>query len=114
MGARVRIVDVAHQLMGLAGTTSPTVYTGLREGEKLHEDLFGSGEADHRPTHPAISEVPVPALPVDDVVRRSVVSSATAMAQISADDESPLTGSVRSLVLKSAGPGRNAAGSGQP
>ena len=35
-------------------------YTGLREGEKLHEQLFGAGEQDHRPVHPLISHVNVP------------------------------------------------------
>src|SRR5206468_1567058 len=38
------------------------VYTGLRHGEKLHEDLFGDGEADERPLHPLISHVAVPPL----------------------------------------------------
>jgi len=37
-------------------------FTGLRSGEKLHEQLFGSGEIDERPTHPLISHVPVPPL----------------------------------------------------
>ena len=29
--------------------------TGLRHGEKLHEDLIGTGETDERPFHPKIS-----------------------------------------------------------
>jgi hypothetical protein len=38
------------------------VYTGLRPGEKLHEELFGPGEHDIRSVHPLISHVDVPAL----------------------------------------------------
>ena len=36
------------------------MYTGLKPGEKLHEELFGSGEYDLRPAHPLISHVAVP------------------------------------------------------
>ena len=38
------------------------VFTGLRPGEKLHEDLLGTGEVDVRPLHPLISQVQVPAI----------------------------------------------------
>ncbi|MEU5852291.1 polysaccharide biosynthesis protein [Saccharopolyspora shandongensis] len=62
MGAPVRITDVARQLMSMAGRPTPIVYTGLRPGEKLHEELFGPGEFDERPLHPAISHVAVPPL----------------------------------------------------
>jgi FlaA1/EpsC-like NDP-sugar epimerase len=60
MGAPVRIGDVAKQLIQLAGRTTPIVYTGLRDGEKLHEELFGDGEAGECRLHPAISHVAVP------------------------------------------------------
>jgi FlaA1/EpsC-like NDP-sugar epimerase len=62
MGAPVRIADVARQLMEIAGRTTEIVYTGLREGEKLHEELFGDHEVDRRPIHPSISHVEVPDL----------------------------------------------------
>jgi len=49
MGEPVRIVDLARQLIRLAGLRPERdvqiVYTGLRPGEKLHEELFHPGEA---------------------------------------------------------------------
>jgi FlaA1/EpsC-like NDP-sugar epimerase len=62
MGAPVRIVDVAHLIASRARRPVRIVYTGLREGEKLHESLFGAGEPDNRPVHPLISHVCVPPL----------------------------------------------------
>ena len=62
MGEPVRISEVARQLVARATRPVEIVYTGLRRGEKLHEDLLGIGEVDVRPHHPLISQVPVPAL----------------------------------------------------
>ncbi len=63
MGEPVRILDVAKQLIDQSGSPIRVVFTGLREGEKMHEDLFGSEEPrDLRPMHPLVSHVPVPAL----------------------------------------------------
>ena len=60
MGQPVRIADVARRIAETAHRRVELIYTGLRPGEKLHEVLFGAGERDHRPTHPLISQVPVP------------------------------------------------------
>jgi FlaA1/EpsC-like NDP-sugar epimerase len=62
MGQPVRIVDMARRLAAASGREADIVFTGLRPGEKLHEDLLGPGERDVRPCHPLISQVPVPAL----------------------------------------------------
>ncbi|GGK29918.1 hypothetical protein GCM10010124_23310 [Pilimelia terevasa] len=62
MGPPVRIVDVARQMGEMMGRQPDIVYTGLRPGEKIHEDLFGAGERDVRPIHPMVSHVAVPAL----------------------------------------------------
>ncbi|MGD0084262.1 MAG: nucleoside-diphosphate sugar epimerase/dehydratase [Acidimicrobiales bacterium] len=62
MGEPVRIADVARQLVAQATRPVEIVYTGLRPGEKLHEDLLGTGEVDVRPHHPLISHVLVPAI----------------------------------------------------
>ncbi|MEV4813670.1 nucleoside-diphosphate sugar epimerase/dehydratase [Micromonospora avicenniae] len=62
MGEPVRIADLARQMAEQAASSVPIVYTGLRPGEKLHEDLLGTGEFDARPFHPLVSHVTVPAL----------------------------------------------------
>ncbi|MFF5053056.1 polysaccharide biosynthesis protein [Micromonospora sp. NPDC000663] len=62
MGEPVRIADLARQMAEQASSTVPIVYTGLRPGEKLHEDLLGTGEIDDRPFHPLVSHVAVPPL----------------------------------------------------
>jgi FlaA1/EpsC-like NDP-sugar epimerase len=62
MGQPVRIADMARRLAAGSGREADIVFTGLRPGEKLTEDLFGPGEGDQRPCHPMISQVPVPEL----------------------------------------------------
>ncbi|GAA5197607.1 nucleoside-diphosphate sugar epimerase/dehydratase [Rugosimonospora acidiphila] len=68
MGRPVSIDSVARQLAALSPGPAQIVYTGLRPGEKLHEDLFGEGEDDVRPLHPLISHVSVPVLDPREVV----------------------------------------------
>jgi FlaA1/EpsC-like NDP-sugar epimerase len=83
MGDPVRIADIAQQLTLLAGRSVQILYTGLRDGEKLHEELFGDGEIDERPVHPAVSHVTVPGL--DPAWLQQPVSPSTAagvMAQL--------------------------------
>ncbi|WP_326553544.1 nucleoside-diphosphate sugar epimerase/dehydratase [Micromonospora sp. NBC_01813] len=62
MGEPVRIADVARTIAEQHDNPVKIIYTGLRPGEKLHEDLLGRDECDTRPLHPLISQVPVPAL----------------------------------------------------
>lgn len=69
MGEPVSIVSVARQLIDMAGKPVDVVYTGLRDGEKLHEQLFGAGELDERPHHPLISHVPVPPYAASNAAR---------------------------------------------
>jgi FlaA1/EpsC-like NDP-sugar epimerase len=67
MGSPVRIDDVARRFAAQADRRIEIVYTGLRDGEKLHEVLFGEGELDQRPAHPLISHVSIPPIPVEAV-----------------------------------------------
>ena len=62
MGEPVRILDIAERMIAMSGRDIGIVYTGLREGEKMHEELVGLGESDNRPVHPKISHTTVPAL----------------------------------------------------
>ncbi|MFQ1003405.1 polysaccharide biosynthesis protein [Modestobacter sp. SSW1-42] len=67
MGTPVRIGDVAAHLISLEDRPIEVRVTGLRPGEKLHEELFGTGEQDSRPFHPMISHVPVPAMQPEEL-----------------------------------------------
>ena len=70
MGDEVRIDDVARRLIERSGKHVEIVYTGLRSGEKLHEELLGDGEEDLRPNHPLITQAAVPALTLRWSTRR--------------------------------------------
>jgi len=69
MGEPVRILDVAKRMIAMSGRKVGIVFTGLREGEKLHELLRTDGEVDHRPMHPKISHAQVPELSPDELDR---------------------------------------------
>lgn len=58
MGEQVRIVDLAEDLIRLSGLEPgkdvEIVFTGIREGEKLSEDLWNEGRHFERTSHPDI------------------------------------------------------------
>ena len=62
MGDPVRIHDVAQRLVAQSNRPVEIIETGLRPGEKLHEDLLAQDEVDDRPRHRLISQVDVPPL----------------------------------------------------
>ena len=67
MGEQVKIVDVANTLIGMSGRRDiDIIYTGLRPGEKISENLFSTGENRRATTNPLVSSVGVPLLGVDD------------------------------------------------
>jgi dTDP-glucose 4,6-dehydratase len=55
MGEPVSILDVAKRMIAMSGKTIEIVFTGLRNGEKLHEELVGDRETLERPFHPKVS-----------------------------------------------------------
>jgi FlaA1/EpsC-like NDP-sugar epimerase len=59
MGEPVRILDVAERMIEMSGKDIAIVYTGLRPGEKLHEELIGIRESHERPLHPGISHTKI-------------------------------------------------------
>jgi FlaA1/EpsC-like NDP-sugar epimerase len=67
MGEQVHIVDMARRLVAAVPRPVEIVFTGLRPGEKLTEDLLGHGELDDRPYHPLIRHVPVAPLMPDEL-----------------------------------------------
>ncbi|QCU79296.1 polysaccharide biosynthesis protein [Citricoccus sp. SGAir0253] len=69
MGEPVRILDIAERMIEMSGKDIEITFTGLREGEKLHEELVGLGEGDERPFHPKISHALVSALSPDQMDR---------------------------------------------
>jgi FlaA1/EpsC-like NDP-sugar epimerase len=61
MGEVVRIVDLAERMIRLRGLRPgidiPIEYTGVRPGEKMHEELFDSSETPMQTIHPHIMKV---------------------------------------------------------
>lgn len=80
MGEPVKITDLAHdmiRLMGLKiGDDIDITYTGLRPGEKLHEELVSSEEESIKTMHGKITMVKSP--PVDWPYLRSKIEEVTA------------------------------------
>ncbi|SER73120.1 dTDP-glucose 4,6-dehydratase [Pedococcus cremeus] len=63
MGEQVKIVDVAHTLIRMSGRKDiEIVYTGLRPGEKLGEELFSPHEERKQTSHELVYSVDVPSI----------------------------------------------------
>jgi FlaA1/EpsC-like NDP-sugar epimerase len=67
MGDPVRIADIARRLAAQSCHQVDIVYTGLRPGEKLAEDLLSADEVDHRPRHPLIRHAQVKPMDPDEL-----------------------------------------------
>ena len=89
MGRPVRIADLAERLAVQHNPQLEVVYTGLRPGEKLHEDLIATTEDDIRPIHPLITHVRVPPMDfelVTTLLSRDLPMTAEHMGTIAAHD----------------------------
>ncbi len=82
MGSPVRIADLAERLAVQHKPQLRVVYTGLRPGEKLHEDLISVTEDDNRPVHPLITHVNVPPLAFEQAVALMPVDQAITIERI--------------------------------
>ncbi|MBA3587547.1 MAG: polysaccharide biosynthesis protein [Chloroflexi bacterium] len=123
MGKPIRIVDLAHDLVRLAGRdpdTQPIDFVGLRPGEKLHEELFYEAEQ-VEPTSVAKVLRATPQVPPADVrdqvhgllalatggreveLRAALLEYATRSVELSpaADDEHAAASESRVLPVKS-------------
>ena len=69
MGTSIRIVDLVKEYVRISGSADPHItYTGLREGEKLHETCFESQEDQSRTAHPRILSANVESVDTTRVV----------------------------------------------
>lgn len=79
MGAPVKILDVARTLIDLSGRSDvDIVFTGLRSGEKMSEELFAHGEHIQSAGHPLVNKVEVPPMASEEISHRDVVQPETA------------------------------------
>jgi FlaA1/EpsC-like NDP-sugar epimerase len=83
MGEPVKVLDVARRMIALAGKPVDVVFTGLRPGEKLNEELLGDGELGQRPLHPLISHVGVPALAPEEIASTPWAQAASGTRRLS-------------------------------
>jgi dTDP-glucose 4,6-dehydratase len=60
MGKPVKIFDVAKFMIDQSGKDIPIIFTGLRNGEKLHETLHSETESLITIEHPKIYHTKVP------------------------------------------------------
>lgn len=93
MGDPVRIADVAKRFADQHHPPLEIVFTGLRPGEKLHEDLIANSEVGDRPFHPLIMHVSAPEITFHDLATLACLDPAglsRALPVISADAP-PLT-----------------------
>ncbi|MFC7491475.1 MULTISPECIES: polysaccharide biosynthesis protein [unclassified Knoellia] len=73
MGQPVKILDVAHTLIDLSEKPGiEIVFTGMRPGEKLSEELFASGEDISSAGHSLINKVAVPAISLHEIAGSGV------------------------------------------
>ena len=111
MGEQVRIVDMARRLVATVPRQVDIVYTGLRPGEKLYEDLLASGEQDERPFHPLIRHVPVAPMPPDAVTGLDPADSLAALRAALTDSRSHHSADIVTIVPTQAGHGSALTGS---
>lgn len=66
MGKPVKILDIAEKMIELSGKNIEIVFTGLRPGEKLHEELFSGEQEMKSPLNDFLSHASVQPLSLDE------------------------------------------------
>jgi FlaA1/EpsC-like NDP-sugar epimerase len=111
MGEPVRIADIARRLSAQSAHPVDIVYTGLRPGEKLTEDLLGIEEVDYRPRHPLVRHAQVKPLDPGELARLTLDGPAgdliRRLAECATGEASPALGpsvprQLRATVIESA------------
>ena len=73
MGKPVRIADLAQRMIDLSGAKNIKIlYTGLRDGEKLFEELLASKENTIPTPHPNIMVAQVPEYPYEQALQNEI------------------------------------------
>ena len=73
MGKPVRIADLAQRMIDLSGAKNIKIlYTGLRDGEKLYEELLASKENTIPTPHPNIMVAQVPEYPYEQALQNEI------------------------------------------
>ncbi len=110
MGADVRIIDLAGDIIRLAGLRpnidAPITYVGLRPGEKLREDLVGEDETETETVSPSVRVAQGAALTLAEVQAR--IDAIVALAR--AGDYERVRDALDEAVRPAAEPRRRAAG----
>jgi len=75
MGEQVNIAEVARRLIGAGGRDIPIIFTGLRQGEKLHERLVGRDEVVRPAPHKMIMRTSAPPISARDIRAIDVTAS---------------------------------------
>jgi FlaA1/EpsC-like NDP-sugar epimerase len=104
MGDPVRIVDLVGRYLEAVGRTdTPIVFTGLRPGEKLHEELTDGAESSRPTGHPKISRIEA-----EVAAHHGILASADAMyGWCGTGDDAALTSALRALLPVDAVPPAN-------
>ena len=70
MGKPVKIVDLAQRMIRLSGTKNIEIkFTGLRDGEKLYEEVLSDKETTKPTCHPKIMVAAVREYAYEDILR---------------------------------------------
>ncbi|MEJ5929232.1 nucleoside-diphosphate sugar epimerase/dehydratase [Corynebacterium sp. H128] len=76
MGEPVKILEIAQRMIKMSEKDIDIVFTGLRPGEKMHEELVGTGETANRPFHSKISHAHAEVIDPDDLNREEFMERA--------------------------------------